>query len=71
MKNLRDQNYFEHYSKNDIHEIMCSDKVRVSAYADALSIAAGGKSIIDIGSGTGTLCFAAVDGGADRVYGIE
>ncbi len=45
--------------------------MRVAAYTDALSIDARDKSVIDIGCGTGTLCFAAIDGGADRVYGIE
>jgi predicted RNA methylase len=63
--------YFEEYSKNDIHKIMCSDNIRVAAYKDALALLANGKSVLDIGSGTGVLSFAAVEAGASRVYAVE
>jgi predicted RNA methylase len=63
--------YFEEYSKNDIHKIMCSDNIRVAAYKDALALLAKGKSVLDIGSGTGVLSFAAVEAGASRVYAVE
>ena len=63
--------YFEEYSKNDIHKIMCSDNIRVAAYKDALALLAKGKSVLDIGSGTGVLSFAAVKAGASRIYAVE
>jgi predicted RNA methylase len=50
---------------------MCSDIIRVAAYKDALALLANGKSVLDIGSGTGVLSFAAVEAGASRVYAVE
>jgi predicted RNA methylase len=50
---------------------MCSDNIRVAAYKDALALLANEKCVIDIGSGTGLLSFAAIDAGATRVYAVE
>ncbi len=50
---------------------MCSDNIRVSAYKDALALLANGNCVLDIGSGTGVLSFAAVEAGASRVYAVE
>jgi predicted RNA methylase len=50
---------------------MCEDKVRMAAYTDALALIANGKVLLDFGSGSGVLCFAATDNGALKVYGIE
>ncbi len=70
-RDLRDKIYFEQYSKNEIHMIMCSDSIRVTAYKEALALLANEKSVLDIGSGNGVLSFAAVEGGAKRVYAVE
>jgi predicted RNA methylase len=50
---------------------MCSDTIRIAAYNDALALTANGKCVLDIGSGTGVLSFAAIDAGASRVYAVE
>ena len=50
---------------------MCSDEVRVKAYREALALTSKDRTVVDVGAGTGILSFAAVDGGAKKVYAIE
>jgi predicted RNA methylase len=50
---------------------MCSDKIRVAAYRDALAHASKTRTIIDVGAGTGILSFESVEQGASKVYAIE
>ena len=65
----------ELYTGLAIHETMLADVPRTEAYRAAIAANAGaefaGKTVIDLGAGTGVLsCFAAA-AGARRVYAIE
>ena len=50
---------------------MCQDQKRVDAYRAALLVTCRDKVVVDVGSGTGILAFAAIDAGANTVYAIE
>lgn len=69
-----DDSYFESYSYLDIHRDMLSDKVRTEAYRDALEqnpTLIRGKTVLDIGCGTGILSLFAARGGASKVVGVD
>eukprot|EP00003_Mantamonas_plastica_P030339 TRINITY_DN7482_c0_g1_i1.p1 TRINITY_DN7482_c0_g1~~TRINITY_DN7482_c0_g1_i1.p1 ORF type:complete len:345 (-),score=116.48 TRINITY_DN7482_c0_g1_i1:76-1110(-) len=66
--------YFDSYSHFGIHEEMLKDSVRTQTYQQAILQNAHifkGKTVLDIGCGTGILCMFASQAGAGHVYGIE
>ncbi|KAJ8063391.1 hypothetical protein OCU04_008612 [Sclerotinia nivalis] len=69
-----DSHYFTSYSYNDIHETMLKDTVRTDSYRDFIynnkSLFAG-KTVLDVGCGTGILSMFCVKAGAARVIGVD
>lgn len=66
--------YFDSYSHFHIHEEMLRDSVRTLCYREAIELnpkAFHGKSVLDIGCGTGVLSIFAARAGAARVVGVE
>lgn len=66
--------YFDSYSHFGIHEEMLKDRVRTETYRNAImknKHLFKGKTVLDIGCGTGILCLFAAQAGAKKVYGIE
>jgi len=66
--------YFNSYAHFGIHEEMLKDSVRTGAYQRAIMQNRHlfeGKTVLDVGSGTGILCMFAAKPGAAKVYGIE
>jgi len=66
-----DRLFFENYGKQSIHDEMIGDKVRVEAYRQAISELVSGKTVIDVGAGTGILSIMAAEAGASRVVAVE
>ena len=66
--------YFQSYSHFGIHEEMLKDRVRTLAYRKAILNNAHlfrGKTVLDVGCGTGILCLFAAKAGAKQVIGVE
>eukprot|EP00929_Paragymnodinium_shiwhaense_P009972 TRINITY_DN114433_c0_g1_i1.p1 TRINITY_DN114433_c0_g1~~TRINITY_DN114433_c0_g1_i1.p1 ORF type:complete len:406 (-),score=78.97 TRINITY_DN114433_c0_g1_i1:30-1247(-) len=66
--------YFNSYAHFGIHEDMLKDQVRTSSYMKAIlhnQKLFEGKTVLDVGSGTGILCLFAAKAGAKKVIGIE
>lgn len=66
--------YFKSYQDLEIHELMLKDKARNEAYRKAIfdNIALfEGKTVMDVGSGTGILSILVAQAGAKMVYAIE
>ena len=67
--------YFDSYSHHSIHETMLRDTVRTSAYERAIMNNADklfkGKTVMDIGCGTGVLSIFAAKAGAKQVIAID
>ncbi|XP_016975558.1 protein arginine N-methyltransferase 1 [Drosophila rhopaloa] len=69
-----DNEYFKSYSHFGIHHEMLSDKVRTSTYRASLfenEAVVRGKTVLDVGCGTGILSIFASKAGASRVVGID
>lgn len=66
--------YFDSYAHFGIHEEMLKDEVRTLTYRNAMyhnKHLFKGKTVIDIGCGTGILSMFAAKAGAARVFAIE
>jgi len=67
--------YFGSYSHFNIHEEMLKDKARTDAYKNAIEKNVHlfeGKTVLDIGTGTGILSLFAVKyGKAKKVYAVD
>lgn len=66
--------YFGSYSSFHIHEEMLKDSVRTRTYQRAIMDNPkdfAGKTVLDIGAGTGILSIFAAKAGAKHVYAIE
>lgn len=69
-----DYSYFDSYADFDIHREMLMDRVRTSSYKNAImknSETFRGKTVLDVGCGTGILSMFAADAGAEKVIGID
>lgn len=66
--------YFNSYAHFGIHEEMLKDEVRTKSYMRAIMDNPhlfDGKTVMDVGSGTGVLSIFAAKAGAKKVYAIE
>lgn len=66
--------YFNSYAHSGIHEDMLKDQARTGSYQRAIlnnKHLFEGRTVLDVGSGTGILCLFAAKAGAKRCIGIE
>lgn len=67
-------NYFDFYSKLSNQQNMLQDYVRTQIYYNAITKNPNdfkGKTVLDVGTGTGILSLFSIQAGADHVYAIE
>ncbi|KAF2674850.1 putative ribosomal protein arginine N-methytransferase rmt3 [Microthyrium microscopicum] len=70
----RDEDYFDSYSYNDIHETMLKDTIRTDAYRDFIyenKHLFKDKIVLDVGCGTGILSMFCARAGAAQVYAVD
>ncbi|KFB43014.1 AGAP008846-PA-like protein [Anopheles sinensis] len=66
--------YFDSYEDLKIHELMLSDEPRQTAYQNAIlgnRQLFAGKTVLDVGAGTGILSLFCAQAGARKVYAVE
>ncbi|CAA9993082.1 unnamed protein product, partial [Nesidiocoris tenuis] len=66
--------YFTSYEDLDIHRIMLTDKRRNEAYRRAIESNRDrieGKTVLDVGAGTGFLSILCAKAGARKVFAVE
>ncbi len=70
-----DTYYFLSYSNTSIHETMLRDNIRTAAYEEAILSNADslfrGKTVLDIGCGTGVLSLFCAKAGAKKVIAVD
>lgn len=66
-----DAAYFVSYGDSEVQALMLRDEPRVAAFSAALASAAPGRTVLDVGCGTGLLSLLAARSGARRVYACE
>ncbi|KAJ4360669.1 Ribosomal protein arginine N-methyltransferase rmt3 [Didymosphaeria variabile] len=74
LDNDRDTDYFESYKGNAIHREMIEDRVRTEGYRDFIEKNAElfkGKTVLDVGCGTGILSLFCARVGAKRVLAVD
>lgn len=66
--------YFDSYSHFGIHEEMLKDEVRTKTYRNSIlnnKHLFRGKTVLDVGCGTGILSMFCAQAGAEHVYGVD
>merc|ERR1712066_75715 len=66
--------YFDSYAHFGIHEEMLKDEVRTMTYRNSMyhnKHLFRGKTVLDVGCGTGILCMFAAKAGAKKVIGVD
>jgi len=69
-----EDDYFDSYSTWHIHLTMLQDRVRTLGYKNAVDLNAEwikGKTVLDVGCGTGVLSIFCAKAGAERVFGVD
>lgn len=68
---VSEQELIRHWERLDFHRAYVADVARNACYWDALSRHAAGRSVVDVGSGTGLLAMMAAKADAESVVGLE
>lgn len=74
IENAINGTYFDSYEDLEVHRIMLTDKPRQDAYQQAIlghRDLFEGKTVLDVGAGTGILSVFCAQAGAKRVYAVE
>ncbi|VEU22271.1 DEKNAAC103298 [Brettanomyces naardenensis] len=69
-----EQHYFSSYDHFGIHEEMLKDRIRTLSYRNAIlknKSLFKGKTVLDVGCGTGILSMFAAQAGAEHVYAVD
>src|SRR5665647_114476 len=72
-RDIQDLNHIKRHSANFPldHLIMLKDKPRLEFYRDMISSQVKGKTVLDVGTGSGILTHLALKAGAKKVYSVE